>query len=223
MTLLQRISILTTSILISAQAGANIRPGDVAVESVVMSGNGCPAGTVQVVLAPDASAITLLYDQLQAEANASVHQARKNCDVIIKFRKPKLYSFAIESADFRGYVYLEHGARAQQVVKLETGSGDLAKLNLNIGAKSWVGPVDQNFVLRAVKPVEGMKYLSCLQPKKDGRLRVKSTITAENGTSSAQALIAVDSVDGRLVQKYNLKWINCLEFGLGLIDQLGRL
>jgi hypothetical protein len=220
MTLQQRCFLFT--IMLSTQAWANFNPSEVGIESVTAAGNGCHAGSVQVILAPDASAITVLYDQLQAQADSVTHQQRKNCDVIIKFKKPKIYSFAIESADFRGYVFLERGAKAQQVVKLETGTGDLAKLNLNIGARTWIGPVDENFILRAQKPNEGLKFLSCIQPKQQGRLRVKSVITVENGRSDAQALISVDSLDGRLVQRYNLKWVNCLEFSRDLIEALGR-
>lgn len=218
MTLRWMLAALTLTAASTASAG--FRPGEVVLESVVFSGTGCPAGTVRAELAPDASAITILYDAFQAQTGATVFADRKNCEVIIKMRKPNIYSFALESADFRGFVYAQRGARATQEVKIETGMGDLAKANVNLAAKSWVGPVNENFILTAVKPVEGLKYLSCLQPRKDARLRVKSTVTVENGGSRAEAMITVDSVDGRLVQRYNLKWMNCLEVGAGLIGRL---
>ena len=210
-------------ILIANPALARFNPRDVRLESVTFAGSGCPGGSARAVLAPDASAITIMYDQFQAEVGATRPIDRKNCDVIIRMTKPQLYSFAVESADFRGFVCLERGARATQEVKLETGHGDLAKVNLNMGVQSWLGPVNQNYVLTAVKPIEGMKYLSCLQPKRDGRLRVKSTITVENGRNRSEGLIAVDSMDGRLVQRYNLRWMNCVNVGIGLIDGLIRL
>lgn len=218
--------LLTATVLTSASlahAQFNFNPREVRIESVTFAGNGCPAGSARAVLAPDASAITIMYDQFEAQIGPATAVAQKKCDLVVKLSKPKLFSFAIESADFRGFVYLERGARATQDVKLETGHGDLAKVNLNLGTQSWLGPVNQNYTLTAVKPHEGLKYLSCLQPKKEGRLRVKSTITLENGRNRSEGLITVDSVDGRLVQRYNLRWMNCVNVGVGLLDGLIRL
>lgn len=222
MTLIHRL-LFTAALSTSAVAQAQFMrfdPREVQIQSLTFAGNGCPAGSARAVLAPDASAITIMYDQFQAEVGAGRQMDRKKCDLILKFKKPKLYSFAIESADFRGFVHLERGARATQEVKLESGHGDLAKVNLNLGLQSWLGPVSENYILTAVKPHEGLKYLSCLQPTKDGKLRVKSTVTVENGRNGAEGMIAVDSVDGRLVQRYKLRWMNCVEVGVGALDLL---
>lgn len=215
------LSLLTLLFATGAEAG--FPPGAVTLESVTFAGSGCPAGSVSAVLAPDGSAITVMYDAFEAKIGGATSTAQKKCDVVIKMRKPQLYSFALEAADFRGFVGLQYGARATQQVKIETGSGKLAKLNLNLASHQWQGPIMKDYMLTAVKPVEGMKYLSCLQPNKKAELKVKSTITLENFGSGAEGQIAVDSVDGRLVQKYNLKWMNCIQVGIGVLNGLDQL
>lgn len=217
------LALLTTISVNEAKAQFNpFNPAEVRIDSVTFAGSGCPSGSVRALLAPDASAITILYDSFQAQVDRSNPNDRKSCDVVIKLKKPRLYSFAIVSADFRGFVYLDRGSRASQTVRLETGHGDLARLNLNLGVQSWQGPVNENYVLRAVKPVEGLKYLSCLQPKREGRLRVKSTVAVETGRNGTEGTITVDSFDGSIVQTYNLRWMDCLKLGIGAIDGLLR-
>lgn len=214
-------TISTLSLLMLSQASlAQFSPGQVSIQSVTLAGSGCPAGTARAVLAPDGSSLTVMYDQFEARADSAQPLARKNCEVLVKIRKPVIYAFAVESADFRGFVGLDHGTRATQKVKVETGSGKLAKVNVNLAQQAWRGPLNENFTISAVKPVEGLKYLSCFQPKKDAQLKIKSEIVVENGGGSSQGLITIDSFDGSLVQKYNLKWINCLQAGIGLIDFL---
>lgn len=218
-----KIALSLITLFFAGFAQAGFPPGAVTLESVTFAGSGCPAGSVNAVLAPDGSAITLLYDAFEAKVLGATSSAVKKCDVVIKLRKPQLYSFALEAADFRGFVGLEHGARATQQVKIETGSGKLGKLNLNLASQQWRGPISEDYILTAVKPVEGMKYLSCLQPNKKAELKVKSTITLENFGSGAEGQIAVDSVDGRLVQRYNLKWMNCIQVGIGVLNGLDQL
>lgn len=210
------------TLLACAFAQAQLRPGDVALESVQLAGTGCPAGSARAELSPDGTALTILYDRFQAQVGRTVHTARANCQVLVRIRKPQLYSFAVESADFRGFVALERGARAEQRVRIETGSDALARINVNIGAQSWLGPLNQNFTVSAARPVEGLKYLSCLQPQRSAQLNVMSTITLENGRSNAEGLIAVDSFDGSLVQRYRLRWMNCVQVGAGIIGGIIR-
>lgn len=198
------------------------RPGEVEILSVTAVGAGCPGGSARAVLAPDASAVTVIYDGFEARVSGPVTSTRKQCDVSIKLKKPKLFAFAVESADFRGFVGLQRGAKASQRVKIESGTGTIGKVNVNLAQQTWRGPLEEGFNVSAVKPVEGLKYLSCLQPNKDALLKIKSDILVENGGTGAEGLIAIDSFDGGLVQKYNLKWMNCVAVGIGIIGGLLR-
>lgn len=198
-------------------AQAQFRPGEVKIRSVSSGGSGCPEGSVRAEIAPDGSSISVLYDQFQARVGPGVNVDRKDCNVMIILDKPAIFSFALESADFRGFVHVSPGSRARQKVTVFSGLGDLMRVNVNLGNQVWNSPTSQNYVLQAVKPVEGLSFLGCIPPNKKARMQIKSEAIVENGGSGAEAMISVDTADGRLVQRYNLRWINCLQAGGGII------
>jgi hypothetical protein len=194
----------------------------VEIESINYSGTGCPAGSVRAILAPDASALTVLYDRFEARVNNIEPNSKKNCKVILRIKKPKFFSFAVESADFRGFVALSPGVKATQKVNLQTGQGTLGDININLGMQVWQGPINDNFLVKAVKPLNELKYLNCFQPKNSANLEINSVSILENGGVGKEGIIAMDTTDASLVQRYNLKWINCIEKGIGVIGGLFR-
>lgn len=186
--------------------------GQVSVEYVALEGRGCPSGSVAVQLAPDASSFTLLYDQFQLDARSqSLPEISTECKVIIKLRKPLLLGFAVESMDMRGFIQLDSGVSASQKVTVRSGAvGPIRKLQTDFGYEQWQGPVQQNYLISTLKPLQRPEILNCIPPRKDTKIEIISKLRIKNVGGGRAGLMMVDSADGRMVQKYNLRWTNCL-------------
>ncbi len=197
-----------------------LAPGQVSIEYVALEGRGCPAGSVAVQLAPDASSFTVLYDQFQLDGRAaSLAEIKTECKVTIKLRKPLLLGFAVESMDMRGFIQLDAGVRASQKVTVKSGAvGPIRQLQSDFGYEQWQGPVQQNYLISTLKPIRRPEILNCIPPRKDTKIEISSKLQIQNLSSGRVGLMMVDSADGRMVQKYNLRWTNCLN---ALGDLLG--
>ncbi|CAN5497613.1 hypothetical protein BH10BDE1_BH10BDE1_23920 [soil metagenome] len=193
--------------------GARFNASDVGLDSVTYGGDGCPQGTVTAILSPDASELTVLFDAFQTRVGADLTSARASCEVKLNIRKPRLWSYKIESVDFRGFVHLDAGVRAEQKVDFQNGPA-MAGFNKSFGYQRFAGPVSQNYILSTIHPLNGPDLLSCLPAKKNVELKIRSSIELKGGGGAQGGMMTVDSVDGRVIQKYRLSWISCLkEFG----------
>lgn len=182
----------------------------VEIKEVSLSGSGCPDGSVQVVLAPDASAFTVLYDRFQLQVTPGNPKGEMKCEVQIKLKKPRLQGFAIESADFRGFVWLDHGMTAEQTVSVGAGAiKEIRQLTSEFGSQKWNGPISENYILSTVRPINGPKLLNCLPAKDETKIIVKSKIKIEPRHSAGIGQMSVDTADGRVSQTYRLRWDNC--------------
>jgi hypothetical protein len=212
-------SILSAAVPHQAQAGgilgdlikgSRFDPREIKLEGVDYGGEGCPQGTVTTILSPDASVLTVLFDAFETRVGADVGNSKKKCDVTVRIKKPRLWSFAIESVDFRGFVHLDDGVRAEQKVDFQNGPERIG-FNQSFGYQNWVGPVSQNYLLQTIKPLQGPALLSCLPAKTNTEVKIRSTIALKGGGGYRGGMLAVDSADGRMVQQYHLSWISCLK------------
>lgn len=191
-------------------AGSRFNPRDVSIESISYGGDGCRPGTVSVILSPGATELTVLFDEFQTRVGADVTNSRKNCEVKVKIKKPRLWSYRIDSVDFRGFIHLDRGVRAEQKVDFQNGPSH-AGFNKSFGYQRWVGPTSENYLLQTIKPLNGPDLLSCLPAKKSVELKLRSSIELKGGGGHQGGMMAVDSADGRVVHRYRLSWISCLK------------
>jgi hypothetical protein len=190
--------------------GSRFDAREIELERVEYGGPGCPAGTVSAILSPDASELTVLFDAFETRVGADISHARSNCEVKLRFKKPRLWSYKIESVDFRGFVHLDAGVRAEQKVDFQNGPSH-AGFNKSFGYQRWQGPVSENYMLRTIKPLNGPDLLSCLPAKKNAEIKIRSSIEIKGGGAWKGGMMSVDSADGRMVQRYRLSWISCLK------------
>lgn len=196
-------------------AGSRFNPNDISIESIEHGGDGCRPGTVSVILSPNASELTVLFDDFQTRVGADVANSKRTCEVKVKIKKPRLWSYKIDSVDFRGFIHLDRGVRAEQKVDFQNGPSH-AGFNKSFGYQQWVGPTTENYLLQTIKPLNGPDLLSCLPAKKSVELKLRSTIELKGGGGHQGGMMAVDSVDGRVVHRYRLSWISCLKEFKGL-------
>ncbi len=179
------------------------------ITEVISGGAGCPQGTVQVVMSPDATAMTVLYDAFHLNVKDANSVAIMDCEVRVKFEKPAATNFGIESADFRGFVSLEPGLVALQKVHVRSGSTREERLaSAEFAEQRWIGPVNEEFILTTHRP-SGVEMVGCHPTREKTRVVIRSRIRINSRRSGGSGQLTVDSVDGRVAQKFNLKWQSC--------------
>lgn len=177
---------------------------------VISGGSGCPQGTVNVAMAPDGSSFSVLYDRLGTQVGPGVRVGAADCRVEIKIRKPLMLGFQIESADFRGFVALDPGVAAEQRVSVAAGAiRQIRDATADFGHQRWVGPVQQPFTLTAVRPGR-LDILACAPPRENISIVIKTQIRMQQARNpNGQGLLTVDSADGKVMQRYKLRYQNC--------------
>lgn len=185
-------------------------------------GAGCPEGSVQVMWAPDYSSFTILYDRLLLEAGRGRGASGQiNCEVEMHLQKHRLQGFAVEAVDFRGFVQLDPGVRAQQTVKVSSGSTkELRAISTDFGMQRWQGPANQNYTLSTVRPPRRPEILNCIPYRENTRLVVQTKLEISNAGGGRGGMMAVDSGDGRVMQRYHVRWQNCVETTKDLIEDI---
>ena len=183
----------------------------VALTGVEYQGSGCPQGHVSVTLSPDGSAFSVLYDSFNLMVGDDTAQAQSTCSIVVHLKKPKKLGLRVEAADFRGFVALDPDVTASQKVQVMSGPNHgHQQLSAEFGTQVWKGPVADNYILRAVRPVNNKPpVLDCVPPKENTDLLIKSQVQLTGGAASRFGQFTVDSVDGLLVQKFSLTWIDC--------------
>lgn len=93
-----------------------VAPEWVEIEDIFVGGSGCPEGSVQAVLSPDRTSVTLTYDTFDAAVGPDVDPKRSNnfCNATIIFDYPTGWSYSLISADYMGVANLDPGVLGRQ-------------------------------------------------------------------------------------------------------------
>ena len=181
----------------------------VEIESVGISGQGCPQGSVHPTISPNGAALSILFDRFNGQVEPGTKVVRVVCDIKLVLRKPLDMTFAFQSADFRGFVNLEAGVRAVQKVRLIGGFDENGVREANMSQQKWVGPVSENFEISAVQPEEGAQLVGCAKRKNKTQIRLRTVIALHNKKTAGSGVVMVDSFDSGMLQRYNLQWAKC--------------
>ncbi len=186
------------------------RPGRVPVGPPAFGGNGCPAGTMRVVFAPDNLSLSILFDQFVAEASGEKGQKRDvmACDALIPIEIPPNMQMEITRVDYRGFVALPQNARARlhALFNFRGRGGDGDRLNMRF---DFQGPVADVYEISTdllndvrtgteVSPCGGTTVL-----------RVYNQLQVNAKKSGEQAQATIDSIDGSSNAIYHLNWRAC--------------
>ena len=186
------------------------RPGRVPVGAPSFGGNGCPAGTMNVVFAPDNLSFSILFDQFVARAQGGREQRRDvmTCDALIPIEIPAGMQMEITRVDYRGFVGLPEQARArlQAVFNFRGRGGDGDRLNLRF---EFQGPVMDNYVITTdllSEPGANTELSPC-----GGRtvLRVFNRLQVVSRLTGQPAEATIDSIDGQANAVYHVNWRRC--------------
>lgn len=190
--------VLLCTLLLSGLANAQkLRLGEPA-----YGGTGCPAGSASVALSPDQQSLSILFDQYVVEAGGGKTFDRKNCNIAIPVHVPQGYSVSVIAIDYRGFIGLPAGARAQLAVNyfLSSGSGSVRT------QKTFVGPASSDYVKRDSLGLEAVVWSGC---GASTNLRANTTLLVQSNTRRQQAMATVDSADVQAGLIYHLQWRRC--------------
>lgn len=166
-------------------------------------GSGCPDGTASVTLSPDSTALSILFDQYQAEAGGSTGKSldRKACAIAIPVHVPQGFSVSVMDVDYRGFNAIPQGGMSQFNVEYF-----FAGMRGPSFAKRFVGPIQDNYELTNEIQAMGLVWSAC---GADVILRSNSSILARTNFRGEDTLSTVDSADVSAALVYHLQWRSC--------------
>ena len=175
---------------------------------VAHGGNGCPDGSVDALLSPDHSTISVFFDQYYADSTESRRgRDRKSCNIGVSVKVPHGLSVALIELDYRGYVDLGAGAYGEL-------SADYFFAGEPTGAeleKQWIDPdaaLEEDFYIEDDYHAGSIVWGACGE---DAILRTNTSLKAYEGPNEEPAYIQLDTIDTTASVLYQLQWKSCEE------------
>ncbi len=166
-------------------------------------GTGCPTGSVGMVLSPDSSQLSVLFDAYTVEANSTTRTDRKFCNMAVPIHVPTGYSISIIEMDYRGFSSVPEGASAD----LDVDTFFAGVRNNGPRHHGWFKPKAKgNFCLANKIDKTVVVWSPC---GKDLNLNIVSMLSATTNTKGEQTLAAVDSLDLAAGLTYQIQWQSC--------------
>lgn len=183
---------------------------EIVIDVVNANGSGCPAGTTEIVVAPDNKAFTVTYSEYAAvidpnDPTVPATAFRKNCQLMLDVHVPQGFTYAIAKADYRGYVSLPRGATATQKASYYF-QGDSSTVRLT---HEFRGPLDDNWQTTDETDVAAMVYAPCGAKR---YFAINTELRVNKGTSNPRvtpSMIFMDSTDGSISTEYHFHWLRC--------------
>ena len=177
-------------------------------------GNGCPAGTMNVVFAPDFLSFSILFDQFVAEVTQTGQKRDvMACDATIPISIPNGMQMEIVRVDYRGFAGLPQGAHAllNSVFNFRGSRGNGDKMTLRY---RFAGPTMQDYAIstsvlngngEVVEDTERSPCGGSFDLRIGNQIKV---VSREPG-----ALVTLDSIDGSSNAVYYVNWRTCSNGG----------
>lgn len=179
----------------------------IVVDLITINGSGCPEGTVAVAVSPDNTAFTVTYSKYLAQVGPSLAPAlaRVNCQLAVQVHVPQGFTYAIASADYRGFAHVEKGAIVQEQADYYFQGNP----QTTYVTHTFDGPMDDNFQVTDKTELAATSYLPCGEKR---YLNINTELRAYGGTSDTTKLtsyITMDSTDLSVSTEYTFAWLPC--------------
>lgn len=164
-------------------------------------GSGCPSGTFQVVVAPDSTSLSILFDSfvVQAGGNTGANAERKDCSLHIPLNLPAKTSLGVYRVDYRGFAEVAQKQFAMLTVAYALGSHNDRVFSRRVKNQSG----DYFFTETIGQGL--MKRVGC---GSTAALDVKISLDLQTNGVPAQAQATLDTADASgpaIVYQFNLK------------------
>ena len=176
----------------------------VSLPALAQEANGCPEGSYSIVMSPDGTTLSILFDQFTVESsNTSASEVpRKVCRISSPLNLPANYSLGVYKVDYRGFARLAAKQAIQLDVQYFLGPHD--NEHGRVFKRKVKGPHESDYFFTENIGAGQMKRVGCGTA---AVLNVGITLSLEGGLRTGEAMASLDSTDdapgGALVYHLN--------------------
>ncbi|SDO19511.1 protein of unknown function [Streptomyces sp. cf386] len=181
-------------------------PDKIVIKVATVNGSGCPQGTTAVAVSEDNTAFTVTYSDYLAQVggNSDPTAFRKNCQLSLIVHVPGGFTYAIASADYRGFAALQPGSSAiQRASYYFQGSP-----NTQFRNHPFSGPLNDNWQATDETDWAQLVWAPCGVQR---NFNINTELRVNAGTSSPDkvSFMTMDSTDGDISTIYHIAWKEC--------------
>lgn len=168
--------------------------------------NGCPEGSYSVIMSPDGTTLSILFDQFTVEnrGNSTSGMQRKICRISSPLNLPTNYSIGVYKVDYRGFAQLLAKQETELDVQYFLGPHD--NEHGRIFKRKIKGPHESDYFFTENIGAGQMKRVGCGMA---AMLNVSITLSLDGDLRAGGAMASLDTTDaapgGALVYHLNLK------------------
>lgn len=181
-------------------------PDRIVIKVATVNGSGCPQGTTAVAVSEDNTAFTVTYSDYLAQAGGTSDPtaSRKNCQLSLIVHVPQGFTYAIASADYRGFAALQPGATGTQRASYYFQGSP----NTEYRSHPFAGPYDDNWQATDTTDWAQLVYAPCGVQR---NFNINTELRVGVGTSSPGkvSFMTMDSTDGDISTTYHMAWKEC--------------
>ncbi|MFI8302925.1 DUF4360 domain-containing protein [Streptomyces sp. NPDC085927] len=181
-------------------------PDKIVIKVATVNGSGCPQGTTAVAVSENNTAFTVTYSDYLAQAGGTSDPtaSRKNCQLSLIVHVPQGFTYAIASADYRGFAALQRGATGTQRASYYFQGSP----NTEYRSHSFAGPYDDNWQATDTTDWAQLVYAPCGVQR---NFNINTELRVGVGTSSPDkvSFMTMDSTDGDISTTYHMAWKEC--------------
>ncbi|MEU8968898.1 DUF4360 domain-containing protein [Streptomyces monashensis] len=184
----------------------NPPPDKIVIDVATVNGSGCPAGTAAVAVSPDNTAFTVTYSSYLAQAggNSDPTAFRRNCQLDLIVHVPQGFTYAIASADYRGFLSLQPGASATQKASYYfQGSPDTVPKT-----HPFSGSFNDNWEATDSTDVAQLVWAPC-GVERNFNINTELRVNAGSQSPDKVSFMTMDSTDGDISTVYHMAWKAC--------------
>ncbi|MFF4252137.1 DUF4360 domain-containing protein [Streptomyces sp. NPDC001663] len=184
----------------------NPPPDKIVIDVATVNGSGCPQGTAAVAVSPDNTAFTVTYSQYLAQAggNSDPTAFRKNCQLNLIVHVPQGFTYAIASADYRGFLSLQPGASATQKASyyFQGSSSTVPKTH------PFNGTYNDDWQATDSTDVAQLVWAPC-GVLRNFNINTELRVNAGTANPGKVSFMTMDSTDGNISTTYHMAWKEC--------------
>ncbi|RPE44253.1 uncharacterized protein DUF4360 [Streptomyces sp. Ag109_O5-1] len=181
-------------------------PDKIVITIATVNGSGCPQGTTAVAVSEDNTAFTVTYSAYLAQAggNSDPTALRRNCQLNLVVHVPQGFTYAIASADYRGYASLQSGATGTQRASYYfQGSSNTAA-----ASHPFSGPYDDNWQATDTTDWAQLVWAPC-GVQRNFNINTELRVNAGTANPGKVSFMTMDSTDGDISTVYHMAWKEC--------------